>query len=54
MLFGLSPLYALAIRFFASMVLGMVPRITLDHPSGSLMLDNFTWLFSIDFQATAM
>ena len=54
MLFGLAPLHALAIGFFASMVLGMASRVTLGHSGRPLVLDNFTWLLFIGFQAAAL
>ena len=53
-LFGLAPLHALAIGFFDSMVLGMASRVTLGHYGRPLVLDNFTWLLFIGFQATAL
>jgi len=54
MLFGLAPLHALAIGFFASMVLGMASRVTIGHSGRPLVLDNFTWLLFIGFQAAAL
>lgn len=52
--FGLAPLHAIAIGFFASMVLGMASRVTLGHSGRPLVLDNFTWLLFIGFQAAAL
>ena len=54
MLFGLAPLHALAIGFFASMVLGMASRVTIGHSGRPLVLDNFTWLLFIGFQVAAL
>jgi uncharacterized protein involved in response to NO len=53
-IFGLAPLHALAIGFFASMVLGMASRVTLGHSGLPLVLDNFTWLLFIGFQGAAL
>ncbi len=49
--FGLAPLHALAIGYFASMVLGMASRVTLGHSGRPLALDRFSWLLFIGFQA---
>lgn len=54
MLFGLAPLHALAIGFFAGMVLGMASRVTIGHSGRPLVLDNFTWLLFIGFQGAAL
>lgn len=54
MLFGLAPLHALAIGFFASMVLGMASRVTIGHSGRPLVLDKFTWLLFIGFQGAAL
>ncbi|MDP1559569.1 MAG: NnrS family protein [Nitrosomonas sp.] len=54
MSFGLAPLHALAIGYFASIVLGMASRVTLGHSGRPLVLDNFTWLLFIGFQATTI
>ena len=51
---GLAPLHALAIGYFASMVLGMASRVTLGHSGLPLVLDNFTWLLFVGFQAAAI
>lgn len=53
-LFGLAPLHALAIGFFAGMVLGMASRVTIGHSGRPLVLDKFTWLLFIGFQGAAM
>ncbi|MDP1760419.1 MAG: NnrS family protein [Candidatus Woesebacteria bacterium] len=54
MLFGLAPLHALAIGYFASMVLGMASRVTIGHSGRPLELDRFTWLLFLGFQAVAV
>lgn len=51
---GLAPLHALAIGYFASMVLGMATRVTLGHAGQPLLLDRFTWLLFIGFQGSAL
>jgi uncharacterized protein involved in response to NO len=53
-LFGLAPLHALAIGYFASMILGMASRVTIGHSGRPLELDQFTWLLFIGFQAAAL
>ncbi len=50
---GLAPLHALSIGYFASMVLGMASRVTLGHSGRPLVLDKFSWLLFIGFQAAA-
>ncbi|MDR4513271.1 NnrS family protein [Nitrosomonas sp.] len=50
---GMAPLHALAIGYFASMVLGMASRVTIGHSGRPLVLDRFTWQLFIGFQATA-
>ena len=52
--FGLAPLHALAIGYFASIVLGMASRVTIGHSGRPLVLDNFTWLLFLGFQAAAI
>lgn len=52
--FGLAPLHALAIGYFASMVLGMASRVTIGHSGRPLVLDHFTWLLFLGFQAAAL
>jgi uncharacterized protein involved in response to NO len=52
--FGLAPLHALAIGYFASMVLGMASRVTIGHSGRPLVLDHFTWLLFLGFQAAAV
>ncbi|SER21944.1 uncharacterized protein involved in response to NO [Nitrosomonas sp. Nm51] len=53
-LLGMAPLHALAIGYFASMVLGMASRVTIGHSGRPLVLDRFTWQLFIGFQATAV
>jgi uncharacterized protein involved in response to NO len=50
---GLAPLHALAIGYFAGMVLGMASRVTLGHSGRPLSLDKFSWLLFLGFQAAA-
>lgn len=52
--FGLAPLHALAIGYFASIVLGMASRVTIGHSGRPLVLDRFTWLLFIGFQTTTI
>lgn len=52
--FGLAPLHALAIGYFASMVLGMASRVTIGHSGRPLVLDHFTWLLFLGFQAATV
>lgn len=54
LIFGLAPLHALAIGYFASMVLGMASRVTIGHSGRPLVLDHFTWLLFIGFQAATI
>lgn len=54
MLLGLAPLHALAIGYFASMVLAMASRVTLGHSGRPLELDRFTWLLFLGFQTAAV
>lgn len=54
MLFGLAPLHALGIGFFASMILAMASRVTIGHSGRPLELDRFTWLLFLGFQAAAV
>ncbi len=54
LILGLAPLHALAIGYFASMVLGMASRVTIGHSGRPLVLDHFTWLLFIGFQAVAI
>lgn len=51
---GMAPLHALAIGYFASMVLGMASRVTIGHSGRPLVLDHFTWQLFIGFQATTV
>lgn len=52
--FGLAPLHALAIGFFASMVIGMASRVTLGHSGRPLVADAITWALFLGMQATAL
>lgn len=52
--FGLAPLHALAIGYFASIVLGMASRVTIGHSGRPLVLDRFTWLLFIGFQTATI
>ncbi len=52
--FGLAPLHALAIGFFASMVLAMASRVTLGHAGRELVADNTTWALFLGFQLAAV
>lgn len=52
--FGLAPLHALAVGYFASMVLGMASRVTLGHAGRPLVLDAFTWQLFIGFQVATL
>lgn len=54
LIFGHAPLHALAIGYFASMVLGMASRVTLGHSGHPLVLDKSSWLLFIGFQAAAL
>lgn len=51
---GLAPLHALAIGYFASMVLGMASRVTIGHSGRPLVLDHFTWQLFLGFQAATL
>ena len=52
--FGLAPLHALTIGYFASMVLGMATRVTLGHSGSPLVLDKLTWLLFVGLQGSAL
>lgn len=54
LLFGLAPLHALGIGYFAGMILAMASRVTLGHSGRPLELDRFTWLLFLGFQAAAV
>ncbi|MGH8762387.1 MAG: NnrS family protein [Nitrosospira sp.] len=53
-IFGHAPLHALAIGYFASMVLGMASRVTLGHSGHPLVLDKLSWLLFMGFQTAAL
>lgn len=52
--FGLAPLHALTIGFFAAMILAMASRVTLGHSGRELAADATTWTLFLGFQLTAM
>lgn len=54
LLFGLAPLHALSIGFFASMVLAMASRVTIGHSGRPLELDHTTWLLFLGFQSATV
>ena len=51
---GLAPLHALTVGLFASMVLGMVSRVTLGHSGMELKADGVTWALFLGFQAATL
>jgi uncharacterized protein involved in response to NO len=51
---GKAPLHALAAGYFASMVLGMITRVTLGHSGRSLSADRLTWTIFLVFQSVAV
>ena len=51
--FGLAPLHALTIGFFASMILAMASRVTLGHSGRELVADAVTWALFLGFQLAA-
>ena len=54
MVLGLAPLHAIALGYFASMVLGMGARVTLGHSGRELVGDGATWGLFLGFQAAAV
>lgn len=52
--FGFAPLHALAIGFFASMILAMASRVTLGHSGQELVADKATWTLFLGFQLAAV
>lgn len=52
--FGLAPLHALTIGFFASMILAMASRVTLGHSGRELVADAVTWALFLGFQFTTV
>ncbi len=54
LLLALAPLHALAIGYFASMILAMASRVTLGHSGRPLELDHITWILFLSFQAAAV
>jgi uncharacterized protein involved in response to NO len=51
---GKAPLHALALGYFASMVLGMITRVTLGHSGRTLAADRLTWTIFLIFQSVAV
>lgn len=51
---GLAPLHALTIGFFASMLIGMVSRVTLGHSGRALVADKLLWAMFWGLQAVAL
>lgn len=51
---GLAPLHALTIGFFASMLLGMVSRVTLGHSGRGIAADAVLWLAFWGMQGAAV
>jgi len=51
---GRSPLHALTIGFFASLLIAMASRVTLGHSGRMLILDNITWALFIGLQLAAV
>jgi uncharacterized protein involved in response to NO len=52
--FGMAPLHAMAIGYFASMILGMASRVTLGHSGRPLALDTPSWALFLAFQLTVL
>ncbi|TCO82437.1 uncharacterized protein involved in response to NO [Plasticicumulans lactativorans] len=51
---GRGPLHALAIGFFAAMVVGMASRVTLGHSGRPLVADTYTWACFLGVNAAAL
>ncbi len=51
---GLAPLHALTIGFFASMLIGMVSRVTLGHSGQALTADKLLWAMFWALQVVAL
>jgi len=51
---GKSPLHAITIGFFASMLIAMASRVTMGHSGRMLILDNISWLLFLGLQLTAI
>lgn len=49
-----APLHVLTIGYFASMVLGMISRVTLGHSGRPLRADSLTWGIFLVFQAVTL
>ncbi len=52
--FGRAPLHALAIGFFAGMVVAMASRVMLGHSGRALAADTITWLALLGINVTAI
>ncbi len=51
---GFAPLHALAIGFFASMLIGMASRVSLGHSGRKLECDALTWRLFLTIQLAAL
>jgi len=51
---GKSPLHAITIGFFASLLIAMASRVTMGHSGRMLILDNMSWLLFLGLQLTAI
>jgi len=51
---GRSPLHALTIGFFASLLIAMASRVTLGHSGRMLILDNISWYLFLGLQLAAV
>ncbi len=51
---GKSPLHAITIGFFASLLIAMASRVTMGHSGRMLILDNKSWYLFLGLQLTAV
>lgn len=51
---GKSPLHAITIGFFTSLLIAMASRVTMGHSGRMLILDNMSWLLFLGLQLTAI
>ncbi len=51
--FGLAPLHALAVGYFATMTVAMVSRVTLGHSGRPLVADGLTWRLALGLHGVA-
>ena len=51
---GRSPLHAITIGFFASLLIAMASRVTMGHSGRMLILDNTSWYLFLGLQLTAI